>query len=495
MSSMEGIAAPAQTTAAAQPARVTRDRLTLCGVGLVVLGMLAVARQWADYDLFWHLANGRLMSEAGLFPSPDRFSWSAAGAPYLAYSAQVDRLFYLIWRTGGVPALGTAAALLFGLSLLPFVVLIGRCAVRWRIEAIAVMAIMGPLLPFRGARPHAVGFVLFAALVYLLERPFGRRKALLAGLALGVWANAHGTFLIGFGYVGAAVIAWLAARDRQSAAAAGLALAGGFGLSLLSPYGLQLWLKPFATVAQPALAAINQDWVGLRPFSPESFGMGILLLVALGVGVWKSTSPRAIAALGLILPTVQIARFTPFTAPLLALLILERLVERAPGLAAKPHLRRGSSAPAVQRRWATLALLGACLPVAWAISPRRLEAAAPYALPVAAVERLLACGDPAPVWSDYNWSGYLLWRGEARYSVGIDGRGETLYSADQLASYLQVVQGSDGWQRIVQQSPAQYALIPVGSAANIGGMAGWLEVYRDDLASLAVRNTATWRCT
>src|SRR6185503_3345212 len=109
----------------------------------------------------------------------------------------------------------------------------------------------------------------------------------------------------------AAALAWGLARCWRAAGWAAAALALGGGGSLLSPNGLALWRGPFATVSNDYLA-YNHDWVSLKPFSVESAAVGLLLLGAVCLGVWRRADPRALAAVGLVLPSIQLARFSPF---------------------------------------------------------------------------------------------------------------------------------------------------------------------------------------
>jgi len=472
------------------------NRLTPLGAVIIAAAMMSTTRQWADYDIFWHLANGRLMVESGIFPSPDPFSWSMAGQSFVAHFAQVDRLLYLVWNAGGDTALGFFSALMFGLALLPFALLLGRLAPHPLIEALTLFTTALVVGLQRGARPHVVAFILFGLIVYLLERPFGRWKALLVGVALGMWAHLHGSFPVGFGLVGAAVFAWILARDTRAAGAAALALGLAFGLSLLTPYGLRLWFYPFELVSNPYLE-FNEDWASLRPLSLAGAPMGLLLLAAMCVGIWRATDARAVAALGLVLPAIQLARFTPFAAPVLALAMLESLLQRYPRLklrARSPLLALSTSRRAQRLAW-MLFVVGAVLLIPFL--PSSIEAATlngVRSLPTRAVDRLLACGQPAPIWNDYNWGGYLLWRGDARYPVGIDGRGDTLYSNRVFDEYLTVLQGQNGWEAVVQDSPAQYALMPSDAAVAVDNLPGWRRVYSDEIATLSVRDGAPWQC-
>lgn len=486
--------------------RVDRSRVTYLGqlhvVGVAVILAMAVrpARAWVDYDVFWHLANGRLLTKGGGTADRDAFSWSAPGHEYANYSAHVDRLFYLLWQADGAWCLGLFAVLTYVLALLPFAMLIGRHRPRPLVEALALSVIAFALWPFIGARPHFVGLVLFGWLVYLLEAPFTVRRAALAGALLGLWANAHGTFQIGFGLVAAAALAWGWQRQTRDAALAGASLLIGLVMSLLSPIGPRIWLLPLRSVSNVTMP-FNDDWAGLRPLTPTYAAMGLLLVLALALGVWRRGDVRGLAAIGLALPTIQLARFTLFAAPLLGLAVLARLLERYPRLAmaAPPEEATGGAAKAAGPHTMMPTALLVCGVAVLVAMPWRLtslpQAALPAVqLPVGAVDRLLACGEPAPTWSDYNWSGYLLWRGDARYTVGIDGRAETVYPDQVFMDYLKVAIGQRGWESIVQDSPVRYAITPATSGTAIATLPGWREVYRDEIATVAVRDGAAWSC-
>lgn len=115
-------------------------------------------------------------------------------------------------------------------------------------------------------------------------------------------------------------------------------------------------------------------------------------------------------------------------------------------------------------------------------------------LPQRAVTKLLDCGQAAPVWNDYNWGGYLIWRGGGRYKVGMDGRAETLYSNQLLKNYFTAGLAQEGWMKVVQRSPARYALTPTAWSAHIDRLPGWRKLYQDDLAILYGREGTVWRC-
>jgi hypothetical protein len=454
---------------------------------VLLAGLTQPLHKWADYDLFWHLENGRLLNR-GIPLSPDRLSWSMAGKPYFAYSGPVDRLFYEAYRIGGARGLGLLATLGYVFAVLPYLLLLGRLRLRPLAEGAVAGLLVVAVMPFAGARPHLAAAVLAGGIALLLEKPFGVRKALLVGGALGFWANLHGSFYLGFALVGAGLLAWLLVRDFRAVAWVGAALGLGFALSLASPHRLELWTAPLTTANNPLLPVVNQDWVSLQPKSIQVVGASLLLLAATAVGVWQSGRARALGAIGLLLPSIQVARFSLFGAPLLGVATAERAAERWPALQAKRP-------PKPQAKAWTILAIGFALRAAWLPGlPPTLEAAATRELPVAAVDRLLACAPPGPVWNDFNWGGYLLWRGDGQYPVGIDGRLETLYPTSSLVDYLNVLANREGWSDIINRSPVQYALVGHAAGSHFAELPDWRTAYDDGSAAIVVREGAPWLC-
>gem|GEM_PF-1369967 len=456
----------------------------------IAIAMGVASRQWGEYDVYWHLANGRRMVEQGLSPNPDAFSWSAAGELYVSYSSHLDRLFYLLWDAGGVRALSLFPAVMFGLILLPLALRLAQLRPRPVVEAMALELTMFAVFPYMGTRPHTVAFVLFGFAAYLMREPFGWRQALAAGLLIGSWAHLHGTFYFGFGLLASGVIAWLWTRSYRSALRAGAALMLALAISMLTPYGVHVWKYPLKTAFNPYLSN-NLDWSGLKPLSSMYIWMGIIVIGALLVGIWRAGDPRSLSAVGLVLPTIHTARFTPFSAPLLVALIVEKLVYR------HGFLRAGYTAPSRVTSGLCVSLLLVGLLSALVLSPPSLEKATVWPVPEKAVNRLLACAAPAPVWNDYNFGGYLMWRGGGKYTVGIDGRAETLYDNEAFEQHFRVRRGWNGWADTIRTSAVQYALLSTVDDEKLSTLTtldDWTVRYRDDIATLAVRDGAVWRC-
>lgn len=462
--------------------------LTPIGAALTLVGMWTALTHWADYDVFWHLANGRLMAD-GVSPRTDQFSWSAAGEPYTGYSLPLDRLFYAAWQIAGPHGLAVLSAIAIGAVILPIAVMVGRLRLRPIVEAGLLLLLLVAISPLAGARPHVIAGALCVGVTILLARPLDRRRALVAGGLLGAWALIHGSFVIGFLLLAAAGASWLLTRQREAVLWTSVALVLGFAISLLSPYRLDLWTAPVTTATNPLLPVINTDWFSLRPSIPQHMAMVGLLLAAVAIGIWRVGDARVLGAVGVALVTLQVARFGLFAAPLLTVLIAQQLVTRWPAV-----VRPSIPSPRLGRvSWAVMAV-GSFILLAGPVAPATAEDASYLSFPTAAVDRLLACGEPAPVWNSYSWGGYLIWRGDGRWPVGIDGRMETLYADDVLLDYLAVQGRREDWQTILRDSPTQYALVPRSVADRIDALTDWETTASDDVAVVVVREGSPWHC-
>jgi hypothetical protein len=178
---------------------------------------------------------------------------------------------------------------------------------------------------------------------------------------------------------------------------------------------------PLRLTGSKQLQIYNLDWQPLRPFTLSYLTMGLLIIAAVAIGIWSIHDPRALAAICFILPTMQYVRFTPYTAPLLVMVLSERLARRhANGqmplrgwlLDAGMRLRLQMVAGAIL----TLGVIGLVV-----TGMRDANAVARIALPSAAVDQMLTCGANGNVWNEYNWGGHPMWRADGRLLVGMEG--------------------------------------------------------------------------
>ena len=109
-------------------------------------------------------------------------------------------------------------------------------------------------------------------------------------------------------------------------------------------------------------------------------------------------------------------------------------------------------------------------------------------LPVGAVDYLLAERPLGPIFNDYNWGGYLIWR-TPEYPVYVDGRTD-LYDDEFLTDYLRIDFAHESWQEKLAKDDINLAVISVESplAKAMTAADNWQILYQDEMALIFSRN-------
>jgi hypothetical protein len=112
--------------------------------------------------------------------------------------------------------------------------------------------------------------------------------------------------------------------------------------------------------------------------------------------------------------------------------------------------------------------------------------------PAAAVDYLKRTRPPGPLFNDYGWGGYLVWRLYPDYRVGIDGRA-AVYGPRRFAEYAEVADLRPRWRETLDGSAARLALIKAGSPLAIALRAApdWQVLYEDRLAVILAKRGAS----
>lgn len=186
-----------------------RPAAAAVAAGLLVYALSAGVLPLHNNDVWIHLTTGGLVLDEGAVPRTDRYSFTAEGNRYVAHEWLAAALYAAAERAAGIPGVLAAAKALPAL-LTAALLLLAVAAVR----APAGLALPLPVLAltvFRRrvvARPELLGLPLFLATLWLLWRDreasrAGRRtRAVWALVPIELlWANLHGSFVIGIGLV------------------------------------------------------------------------------------------------------------------------------------------------------------------------------------------------------------------------------------------------------------------------------------------------------
>lgn len=329
-----------------------RSRQTIGAAAFAALALaLAAVQPISNPDTFGHLAQGRAIVENGGPPRLDPFSfWRAQPQPWVNYEWLSDAVSWLVHRALGWNGLLALALLMVAGAGAALVLLAARRSgprAAWLASLLLVAAV--PAVRLRlSARPHLIALpfaVLYLAVLTseeaFADRRRGTRAMIFLALAQVLWANLHGSQLLGLAIAGASAIAAL--PDRERARQLGLttllcAIASG-----ISPWGPEMALDAVKHVFDPAYREVVAEWQPLTELG-WTWTTGYALLTGAGIALVAPTAFRAgLAArtwLGVsVLLSIAAFRSQRFveemlllSAPLVAVAIAERLktpLERA----------------------------------------------------------------------------------------------------------------------------------------------------------------------
>jgi hypothetical protein len=474
-----------------------------------------------DPDLWWHLANGRLIVASGSVPSGDVYSFSAAGQPWVMHEWLADLAMYLLHEAGGLPLLVAVFAGVVTLGAICLYALLRSADLNPSLALLVTLA--GALAGSTawGARPQLLNLLLCGILVLVLVR-YGRARwtPIVLPPFIWLWANLHSGFLVGviislLYLAGEAFDAWRTdgwadARPRLLRLAA--AIAGGVGLSLINPSGIQTLLFPLGTLTSPLIQNNIQEWASPDFHSLPGLMFEAIVFLTLGGLATGKVRPRTyewlwgFALLFLALASQRnVPLFVIGAAPLVgrcaqaALVALASILPLDPGRPAQQAairwrpLRPASPSPALGLINLALLLVVGIGMIAYRAAPNLRsadEAAAIAAVsPVQAADALHAIGKPVRVFNFYDYGGYLVWRLYPDGSrVYIDGRVE-VYGPAIFDRYLRVSYLAEGWPDVISQARPDAIVMP--SAHPVTGLLArdpsWHQISRDRVATVFIR--------
>ncbi len=452
-----------------------------------------------DLDVWWLLRSGAYMVETRSFPTTDPFSWPAFGAEWINHAWAFQLLLYGVYRLGGTTALILLQAL-FAVATFAMLYRLLRAEGLPRSWALAAIATGGlASYGFWAPRPQIVTYLCLATVWGILRGYRDGRADHLVWLPLiaMVWANFHGGFMVGPGLMALVLVGELVDRQLRGAPPgaarprlgrlAGITVAALLA-TLLTPFHYRAVLFPFQVLSDRFAQAFIIEWASPGFQHGQIRIVEALVLLTLAVLVLAPRRPRTsdvIVLVAFVHFGFQAVRNIPLllviVLPILARALHEVVTESGPVLAARSGLsgRRVAIAGTV----VALAVGGWWMYPArgvWSAVPRLGVSAA---FPVGAVDFLEQARPPGPLFNDYGWGGYLIWRLYPDYRVSIDGRA-AVHGPRRFAEHIEVADVHPRWRQTLDGSGARLALIPTKSSLAIVLRAApdWQVLYEDRIA-------------
>ncbi|MPW17853.1 hypothetical protein GCT13_13120 [Paraburkholderia sp. CNPSo 3157] len=436
-----------------------------------------------DGDTYWHIGAGTWILQHREIPHTDPFSYSFAGAPWVAHEWLSEVLMALAYKAGGWNAL---VALYGAASALTFALLAHHLA-RW-LDALGVVVVLvcaaACVAPSMVTRPHLLALpvmVLWSIALFEAKRK-GTAPSFLLLPIMTLWANLHGSFIFGLVILMTIGIEALVdtSNDRVSVARQwSLFFAAATVASLLNPNGWHGLVHPVQLMSMKSNAII-QEWKSLdfQHLQPLELALATLLYVGFSRGVRLPVS-RVFMLFGLIHMALQHSRHQMVAGVLGAVLLAEPL----------GRALRGGDKPATVRPAGAQWILGAlaCVLVVTAIRVAHpvVRTDSPVS-PITALKHVPAEILKEPVFNSYEFGGYLIFR---NVKPIIDGRAD-MYGDDFVSAYLAAsAPDRNAFERLVTKYQVRWAILHADSAVAVmmDTLPDWQRIYADDQAVVYVR--------
>ena len=284
-----------------------------------------------DNSFFTHLATGRLILDRGSVPTSDPYSFTAAGTEWTVQSWLASVLYAVAERAGGADGIKLLVAAIFALATA------GLWALSRRAESIFLrVGIVGAALAVStdtwSARPYMFGVLGLIAVWLALE---GRLAPWALVPVFWVWANTHGSWILG-GVLAGAVTAgtWLDRRgDGADTTAGGVAdpahalrvlLATGVGavVACAGPLGPRAVLFPLTALERSDVLSNVREWMPSDfADAPERVFLLVLLATAASLvqlRAWRYTLPTLVFLAAAVVAQRNIVLATVAFVPVLA---------------------------------------------------------------------------------------------------------------------------------------------------------------------------------
>lgn len=458
-----------------------------------MLGWTVGLSRLDDNSFLWHLRTGHWILDHGI-PRADPYSYTHPGRPWVAQSWLAEVLYAAIDTVTGPVGIRVLDAAVGGLiALLAF-----RLTVRLRGDGPTWYLVLPALLasaPLWVERPLLFGVLALTALVWIVEVPdsrAGRNPMLTIPPLLWLWANTHGTFALGFGYLVLHLAGrWLDGarpwdgRERRLLGAAALALV----VCVANPYGITLLTFPLELLSRGEVLHDVVEWKSPDFRTPQGFTFAIWIAVLTAVLARAAHRPSrrdllvvlAFTLLGLwALRNIAVA-------PLVGLPVAARLLAAAPRAAAPDR----TTGPVHKVRRLDVFVVAVTLMVGalWTRTTLTEPAYAVTGYPVRAMQVLDQRGllGRRLFTSDW-WAGYVIHTYWPRQRVFIDDRYD-MYPEGFARRYFRARDGAPEWRSLLGHHRVEVVVWGTREPLTqiLSREPEWQLIHQDRMATVFVR--------
>jgi hypothetical protein len=371
------------------------------------------------------------------------------------------------------------------------------------IAGLALMIGASATIPTWGVRPQMFSMLFAAAFLWVLDRYLADTNSRLIWSlvpAMILWVNMHAGFPVGLALivltmVGLVLDGYLI--DKKSAGEiwkriSPLILLTVVGTAAVSvnPNGPRMYSYPLETLRSSSMMQYIQEWRPPDFHDPMFLGLIVLILVTLcvlAVSARRALPSELLLVSATAAATLRSSRNVPFFAlvvtPILARHLWTRLAAYTASkdsVLSKQHSFGANKVTAALNILllviAPLAASGLRLRNSTVIQP----AVESRDFPAAAVEFINSNNLTQPIYNEYHWGGYLIWKLYPRYRVFIDGRAD-VYGDQVIEEFFKIHDGEREWRSLIDHYGVNSVLVSPNTAlaSLLREEKDWQKVFED----------------
>ena len=337
-----------------------------------------------------------------------------------------------------------------------------------------------------GIRSQLVGFFFFTLTLYLLTKIQEKPKlAFLLPLVTLVWANTHGSVILGLVLMGCSILTTVVVRlDNPHILKTLIPITvASVGVTLINPFGFRIYEEAWRHFSGPIdLSQLIAEWVPPQPHIQQIILISgtVVIVYLISVAARHASPPSFILHSFFLIPifafwALQARRNVPFYFVVLSYSFLNSLEAKISPL---------------KNQLATLLAVGVLLYGLIVQLPKTIEYDdCQCDVPCEAVEFLKSQEDKGNIFNRYEWGGFLIGH-LPEDKIFVDGRmpaWPTASGKSPYAIYLETLQTQPGWEKTLAQYDIAYILISPNTFMDLKlrpdpSEFGWQEVFRNKIS-------------
>jgi len=433
-----------------------------------------------DPDLGWQLRCGQEIWQKSSFCQQNHFSVLLENYFWPNHHWFYQAIIFPVFKFFGFWSLIILNGILMAFSFFFFFLAIKNFSLE-KLLAIVLVVFLGWGIFSFGLRSQLLGIFFFNLLLFInYKTKTSPKLKLLFPLTITLWANTHGSFILGL-----FLIAFLSPTF----------LPISFLATFLNPYGFAIYQEAWKHFSGPVdLSKIIAEWVPPTPLfwwlTLLSF-LGVFFLLLFQKANFKEKI-KILLLLFFVFLALKAHRHLPFYYLYLFYLLLSFPPTFLKNFSQKNKIARFYFAWVFLLFFLFLTLtLRLPLTLAWFKNPCP---SSNLNYPCGAVEFLRRQPEKGNIFNRYEWGGFLIWQ-LPEYKVFVDGRmpawehpsGKSPYTI-----YLETLQNQPGWEETLKEYNISWILISPGTFMDLllqpnPQKFGWEEFYRDKISVIYKR--------